>query len=423
MNGEINEMFKKILLAFVILTVALTSNISYVSANAKTEIKIVHNNVEQKQAVQPEMKNNTVYVPVRAIFDALQIEYTFDPKTKKVSAQQGDKSIELVLNSKDAVVNGKPYTLNDAVYTVKNYTFVPLRLIGETFGANISWDAKTQSVIIVTEDQPLTTPTPLEIKDEAEFNELKKLTDKYPDYASYHLFYIILEKKDVSWLPYYLELASKSDIQDALEASIDSGYLDAVDYILTHYKSSIENTVGPYENSSLFILTYPINLFNRYVKLEPEKQRVEYKVLKTEEEAFQMIELLTKHGLKPSNIDLLAGLSSHTDKQIGVIEKLVALGLDLNASVPQYVSIDENESNIQFGLYGMSVKENSRVPITLQAYYITTWYPSEENIRKFQAIIRFGGSLDLLNEKQKLRIKELTSTNPEFDYLYKLVSQ
>lgn len=416
-------MYKKILIGLIATSIVFTSVNGVAFAKGNTNIKIVHNNVEQKQAVQPEIKSGTVYVPVRAIFDALQINYTFDEKTKMVKAQQGDKSIELVLNKKDAKVNGKAHKLANAVYTVNGYTFVPLRLIGETFGANISWDAHSQSVKILTAHDPKDTNAnsstqtsenkgteeATAIKDEVAYKELQKLTTKYPDYAYHHLRYIILEKKDVSWLPYFIKKVKKNDIQEAIELAVESGNMETVDYMLTHYKSSIANEISSIPNSSLFLKAFPGNYSEQYIYLEPNKQRIMYKPTKTVEESLSMIDLLVKHGLKPKNVDLLAGIGGHTDIQIAALEKLVALGADLNASVPEMVALDETEGNIRFGRIGYSITENVNVPVIVQAYRITTWNISEENRRKFEAIVRLGGSLTLLTSSQQERAEFILS--------------
>lgn len=435
-------MFKKILFGLIAVSLVFTSSINATYAKRNADIKIVHNNIEQKQAVQPEMKNGTVFVPVRAIFDALQINYTYDEKTKTVKAVQGDRSIALILNKKDAKVNGKAHQLANAVYTVNGYTFVPLRLIGETFGADISWDQATQSVKIKTAHEPKNTNTANNttsnqsttedkatnvakepaIKDEDDFKALQNLTTKYPAYTETHLRYIILEKKDVSWLSYYLKKVNKDDIQNALELAVESGNTEAANYILTHFKSSVANTVTYYPNITLFARTYPGHTSDQYVTLEPNKQRITYKVAKTAEEGLNMIEVLVKHGYKPANVDLLAGIGGHTDIQIPVIAKLIDLGLDLNAAVPEYVTLD-TKGNIRFGTVGKSNSGDVKTPAVIQAFYVVSWNPIAENLRKFQEIIRLGGSLSLLSSSQQQELALYTKDNAEFEYLYQLVSQ
>lgn len=58
------------------------------------------------------------------------------------------KNIQLVIGEKEASVNSTPVTLDQAAFTSKGRTLVPLRFIGESLGAQVTWNGKTKQATI-----------------------------------------------------------------------------------------------------------------------------------------------------------------------------------------------------------------------------------------------------------------------------------
>lgn len=59
-----------------------------------------------------------------------------------------EKWIEMWINNKQAYINDKSYALDSPPIIIKDRTFVPIRFISESFGADVKWDDKTKKVII-----------------------------------------------------------------------------------------------------------------------------------------------------------------------------------------------------------------------------------------------------------------------------------
>jgi hypothetical protein len=62
------------------------------------------------------------------------------------------KSVELIVGEKQATVNGKPATLDQAAFITQGRTLVPLRFISESLGAKVSWDGIERQAIIELAD-------------------------------------------------------------------------------------------------------------------------------------------------------------------------------------------------------------------------------------------------------------------------------
>jgi hypothetical protein len=94
-------------------------------------------------------------VPLRFIAETFGARVDWDPKTEGIHIElaKSDGSmviIDMQLGNKIAYVNGKPYVLDVAPFTVEpqGRTVVPIRFIAEAFGAKVDWDPVLQKVTI-----------------------------------------------------------------------------------------------------------------------------------------------------------------------------------------------------------------------------------------------------------------------------------
>lgn len=77
-------------------------------------------------------------------------DYTFgyDNKSKQISIKAGSDKYVLTPNSKTMKKNGTNATLSSAPILVKGKAMLPLRAIGETFGAQVRWDQAAKEAYI-----------------------------------------------------------------------------------------------------------------------------------------------------------------------------------------------------------------------------------------------------------------------------------
>lgn len=115
---------------------------------------IISNN---SQAIQPINYNNRVYVPLRMVAESLGKNVDWDASSRSVlidsqspisaSTNMTGQSISIFINNSLIEVNdyiGRPFI------TPTGYTMVPIRVVAENLGANVSWDGNTQTVVIET---------------------------------------------------------------------------------------------------------------------------------------------------------------------------------------------------------------------------------------------------------------------------------
>lgn len=87
----------------------------------------------------PIIENGRMLVPFRQLFEAIDYRVTYESATKKVTGHNEDTTIELLIDSNIAYVNGEKVTLDAKAKVVKGHTLVPVRFIAETTGFKVDW--------------------------------------------------------------------------------------------------------------------------------------------------------------------------------------------------------------------------------------------------------------------------------------------
>ncbi|MUT64927.1 copper amine oxidase N-terminal domain-containing protein [Paenibacillus sp. NEAU-GSW1] len=140
--------FKSIIL--IMLVVALIPFSGLANAASGKEITVSIDGRFVSFDVPPQMINGRVMVPLRPIFEGLGSTVGWNEKTQTVTGNKVNISVSLVLNQKQATVNGKTVALDAPSTQIKGHTFVPARFVAESLGADVKWDNNKQQVIITT---------------------------------------------------------------------------------------------------------------------------------------------------------------------------------------------------------------------------------------------------------------------------------
>jgi len=131
-----------LLLALVLVFGSLTG------LQAATSIEIYVDGSKVVSDVAPVIENGTTLVPLRIISENFGARVNWNDATSAVTVNSAANDVKLVVGSKSATVNGANQTLSIAAKLINGRTFVPLRFVGESLGANVDYDAKTNRVNI-----------------------------------------------------------------------------------------------------------------------------------------------------------------------------------------------------------------------------------------------------------------------------------
>ena len=104
--------------------------------------------------VEPYIKNDRTYVPVRHLSYALGVSengISWDSKTQKVGIAKADTNITLTIGSKTMLVNKEIVLMDVPPEIAEGRTMLPARWVAEALGAEVEWDGNTGEVVIFLE--------------------------------------------------------------------------------------------------------------------------------------------------------------------------------------------------------------------------------------------------------------------------------
>ena len=89
--------------------------------------------------VPPQLVGGRTLVPMRAIFEYLGAEVTWDNDTRTATGTLNDTVVTIQIDNTTAYVNGVPYTLDVPAQIIGNRTMVPARFVSESLGCVVTW--------------------------------------------------------------------------------------------------------------------------------------------------------------------------------------------------------------------------------------------------------------------------------------------
>ena len=103
---------------------------------------------------QPLIKDSRTLVPVRGVLEEMGVEVVWDGDTQTIDMSKGDTKAQLVIGSDTLTINDyEKVTLDVAPEIIGERTMLPIRAAAEAFGAEVSWDDATKTVVITTESE------------------------------------------------------------------------------------------------------------------------------------------------------------------------------------------------------------------------------------------------------------------------------
>ena len=131
-------------------TLTLITLAAVAAANAQNIGVTVDGQPVDFMGSEPMMRNNSVLVPMRAIFEKLGADLKWNQARQQVTANKDGKVIRLVIGERFADVDGKAIQLTTPAINDNGSTLVPLRFVSEALGAQVRWQPRNQMVVVRT---------------------------------------------------------------------------------------------------------------------------------------------------------------------------------------------------------------------------------------------------------------------------------
>lgn len=104
---------------------------------------------EVKLPAAAESVNGRTYLPMRFLAEqVLGASPSFDKKTKQITVKTASTKVTVTLDKKEAIVNGKKVSLEDAPISKNNTTLLPVKFFATHFGLSINYDPTKKEVSI-----------------------------------------------------------------------------------------------------------------------------------------------------------------------------------------------------------------------------------------------------------------------------------
>lgn len=107
-----------------------------------------------------QINNGRVLIPLRAVSENLGASVEWFQTEKEVKIKNGDSTLWLAANFKRAIIESPPTTdnpdiphreyidIDTATQVIKGTTYVPLRFVGQSLGANVLWNQQSKQATI-----------------------------------------------------------------------------------------------------------------------------------------------------------------------------------------------------------------------------------------------------------------------------------
>lgn len=91
----------------------------------------------------PQIIEDRLLVPMRAIFEAIGADLEWNAREKTVFARRGEQEVRLRIGERIAEVNGQTVMLEAAPVVLQGRTLVPVRFVSESLGAEVKWQSSS----------------------------------------------------------------------------------------------------------------------------------------------------------------------------------------------------------------------------------------------------------------------------------------
>lgn len=130
------------------LLTSLCSMLFAVNAQASSDITVTLNGSSIDFDVPPQIIDGRTMVPIRAIFERMGAEVTWDDGTKTAVSTKGGNTVKMTLGKKSVSINGSYKEMDTPPVIIDGRILVPARYAAESFGYTVDWQSSTRTVII-----------------------------------------------------------------------------------------------------------------------------------------------------------------------------------------------------------------------------------------------------------------------------------
>lgn len=155
------KIIRTLFCALLALCICTSVSHSFVYADETDVITVYVDGEQILFDVNPILEDDRTLVPMRAIFEALGAEVSWDDASQTAIAVKDGDTMKITIDSKTLYKNDTAIALDVPARMVGDRTLVPVRAVSESFDATVEWDEANQRVIITTSTLPEPSSSPV----------------------------------------------------------------------------------------------------------------------------------------------------------------------------------------------------------------------------------------------------------------------
>lgn len=138
------RMFKKFSLILCGLIAA-----GSISVAAAQEVNVsLNGELIDFETANPVVKDSRTLIPLRGLFEKMGYDIDWEPKTKAAILTRDGNTISIRANKEYITVNNIQIETDVPAQIIDGYMMIPLRVVADSTGATVDWDAETKIVSV-----------------------------------------------------------------------------------------------------------------------------------------------------------------------------------------------------------------------------------------------------------------------------------
>lgn len=149
-NDDVRSLFDKVKLHTKVLITKSNQSFEEIARQhgylTGPAVEVILNGTKLEVQQRPYLNNGTVLIPLRSISEALGATVQYNKG--RIIVAKDDMQLSLKVNDKQATLNDEVLTLSIPPKIQNGHTMVPARVVSESLGATVVWNAKEKRVEI-----------------------------------------------------------------------------------------------------------------------------------------------------------------------------------------------------------------------------------------------------------------------------------
>ena len=225
-------MKKKSILFLLVFVVCLSFSTIAMAANVNVTINGVAVNFNQSTGYPYVDSNYRTQVPLRGVMEKYGCEVCWDNTTKTAIVSKDNTVVKVPMNSSYVFVDDKKVQ-NDTTSVSKNgRIYLPIRIVLESFGANVTWNNTTSTVVVIDDNVEILPTEDLQVH----FIDVGQADAILIDYDQYEVLIDAGNNNDGTKVVNYLKNYVNGNLDLVIATHTDADHIGGMDNVIASYQ-------------------------------------------------------------------------------------------------------------------------------------------------------------------------------------------